>query len=240
MSVAARLNRRITQLAVGRHLPHRTVRVRLTLLYGGLFLLSGAALMAITYALLVNAGFVFTLQNGTSTEPLSGPPAGVVTRVAARRLPGPGATTHPSAQTMAHWRQVAQCMRQHGVPGFPEPDDLGPVATSPPCRRGERSRRGDPRDPGHGQPAVAGVHAGGGHVRVHARPHQAIARGQPPAHAGTARAADPVRDRARGDVAAVARPGMADGRARPATARGLLPRRSASSSPTPPTSCARH
>ena len=63
MSVAARLNRRITQLAVGRHLPHRTVRVRLTLLYGGLFLLSGAALMAIAYALLVNAGFVFTLQN---------------------------------------------------------------------------------------------------------------------------------------------------------------------------------
>jgi len=57
MSVAARLNGRITQLAVGRHLPHRTVRRRLTLLYGGLFLLSGAALMAITYALLVNAGF---------------------------------------------------------------------------------------------------------------------------------------------------------------------------------------
>ncbi len=64
MSVAARLNGRITQLAVGRHLPHRTVRRRLTLLYGGLFLLSGAALMAITYALLVNAGFVFTLQKG--------------------------------------------------------------------------------------------------------------------------------------------------------------------------------
>ena len=40
----------------------RTVRVRLTLLYGGLFLLSGAALMAITYALLVNAGFVFSLR----------------------------------------------------------------------------------------------------------------------------------------------------------------------------------
>ena len=30
MSSAARLSRRITQLAVGRHLPHRTVRVRLT------------------------------------------------------------------------------------------------------------------------------------------------------------------------------------------------------------------
>jgi signal transduction histidine kinase len=33
------------------HLPGRTVRVRLTALYGGLFLVSGAALLAITYAL---------------------------------------------------------------------------------------------------------------------------------------------------------------------------------------------
>ncbi len=33
------------------HLPGRTVRVRLTALYGGLFLLSGACLLAITYAL---------------------------------------------------------------------------------------------------------------------------------------------------------------------------------------------
>ncbi len=55
MSSAARLNRRITQLAVGRHLPHRTVRIRLTLLYGGLFLLSGAALVAITYILFQQA-----------------------------------------------------------------------------------------------------------------------------------------------------------------------------------------
>jgi signal transduction histidine kinase len=55
MSTAARLNSRITQLAVGRHLPYRTVRTRLTLLYGGLFLLSGAALVAITYGLFQQA-----------------------------------------------------------------------------------------------------------------------------------------------------------------------------------------
>ena len=73
MSVAAALNRRITQAAVGRHLPRRTVRVRLTLLYGGLFLLSGAALMAIAYALLVNAGFVFSIQNGPAVESGPGP-----------------------------------------------------------------------------------------------------------------------------------------------------------------------
>ena len=115
MSIAARLNGRITQLAVGRHLPHRIVRIRLTLLYGGLFLLSGAALMAITYALLVNAGFVFSLHNGTSNET-------VQTRTAPPpTFPGTGSTARPSPQTMAHWRQVAQCMRQHGVSRFPDP-----------------------------------------------------------------------------------------------------------------------
>jgi hypothetical protein len=51
VSIAARLDRRITQFAGWRHLPRRTVRVRLTLLYGGLFLLSGAVLLAATYLL---------------------------------------------------------------------------------------------------------------------------------------------------------------------------------------------
>jgi signal transduction histidine kinase len=118
MSAAARLNTRITHLAVGRHLPHQAARVRLTLIYGGLFLLSGAALMAIAYALLVNAGFVFNLQNSTE---LSGPPAGVVRAGPPAGLPRLGARTHPSAQAMAHWREVAQCMRRHGVSGFPYP-----------------------------------------------------------------------------------------------------------------------
>ncbi len=120
MTNAARVSSRIAQLAVGRHLPRRAVRIRLTLLYGGLFLFSGAALMAITYALLVNAGFVFTLQNGSASQQLTtrpslargGPPAG---------FPAPRSTTHPSAQTMAYWREVAVCMRQHGVSSFPDP-----------------------------------------------------------------------------------------------------------------------
>ena len=37
----------------GLHLPRRTVRLRLTALYGGLFLISGAVLLAITYGLVV-------------------------------------------------------------------------------------------------------------------------------------------------------------------------------------------
>ncbi len=35
--------------------------------------------------------------------------------------PGPGSTTHPSAQTLAKLRNIAQCMRQNGVPEFPDP-----------------------------------------------------------------------------------------------------------------------
>jgi hypothetical protein len=36
-------------------------------------------------------------------------------------LPGPGTTTHPSPQTLAKLVKIAQCMRQHGVPQFPDP-----------------------------------------------------------------------------------------------------------------------
>ncbi len=36
-------------------------------------------------------------------------------------LPGPGSTTHPSAQTLAKLLRIARCMRQHGVPQFPDP-----------------------------------------------------------------------------------------------------------------------
>lgn len=40
-----------SRLAGPLRLPRRTIRFRLTLLYGGLFLAAGAALLAITYAL---------------------------------------------------------------------------------------------------------------------------------------------------------------------------------------------
>jgi signal transduction histidine kinase len=51
MSVIARLTSRIARP----HLPRRTVRLRMTVLYGGLFLISGAALLAITYILVRHA-----------------------------------------------------------------------------------------------------------------------------------------------------------------------------------------
>lgn len=36
-------------------------------------------------------------------------------------LPGPGSTTHPSAQALAQMLKVSQCMRHHGISGFPDP-----------------------------------------------------------------------------------------------------------------------
>ena len=49
------LHRQLGRRALRLHLPRRTVRLRLTFLYGFLFLLSGAGLLAITYALVHNA-----------------------------------------------------------------------------------------------------------------------------------------------------------------------------------------
>jgi signal transduction histidine kinase len=49
------LHPRLSQLVFRPHLPRRTVRLSLTLLYGCLFLLSGAGLLAVTYLLVHNA-----------------------------------------------------------------------------------------------------------------------------------------------------------------------------------------
>jgi signal transduction histidine kinase len=50
-----RLGERLTIRWLGRRLPARTIRLRLTLVYGGLFVASGAALLAITYVLVSHA-----------------------------------------------------------------------------------------------------------------------------------------------------------------------------------------
>jgi hypothetical protein len=50
----SRLTRRLYSIAGRPHLPRRTVRLRLTLLYGALFIVSGAALLTITYLLVVH------------------------------------------------------------------------------------------------------------------------------------------------------------------------------------------
>src|SRR5262245_58323454 len=47
------------------HLPARTVRLRLTALYGALFAVSGAVLLVITYLLVRSTGGLVLVNNGT-------------------------------------------------------------------------------------------------------------------------------------------------------------------------------
>jgi signal transduction histidine kinase len=57
------------------HLPPRTVRLRLTALYGALFTASGAVLLAITYLLVRSTGYLVLFREGTP-GPLKVPSAG--------------------------------------------------------------------------------------------------------------------------------------------------------------------
>jgi signal transduction histidine kinase len=64
-----RLGERLTKRWFRLRLPGRTIRLRLTLLYGGLFLVSGAALLAVTYVLVRQATgnvLVGTKKDGSS------------------------------------------------------------------------------------------------------------------------------------------------------------------------------
>ena len=68
----------------GARLPRRTVRLRLTLIYGGLFLLTGVALLGITYFLVkhdIGNNFVATTKNGATAIITRNPgvPIGVAT-----------------------------------------------------------------------------------------------------------------------------------------------------------------
>jgi len=82
-----RVHRRFTRLAVRPQLRPRTIRLRLTALYGALFLICGAGLLAITYALMWNVPgnacytgsnglSVCTADSGTHGTPSATPPQG--------------------------------------------------------------------------------------------------------------------------------------------------------------------
>jgi signal transduction histidine kinase len=116
------LQQRLTRLAAKPHLPRRTVRLRLTLLYGGLFLLSGAALLAITYVLVVHAtnGFIFKGQNGGAAVTNFGSshkqprPAVAIQQRPKLSAGGPGATNLTPRQLEAQAAQLeAQARQQH-------------------------------------------------------------------------------------------------------------------------------
>lgn len=50
--------------------------------------------------------------------------------------PGPGSGPPPSAQTLARFLKISQCMRKHGVPEFPDPRTTAPSNLHPPAGAG--------------------------------------------------------------------------------------------------------
>ena len=92
----ARPHRLMARFPSTARLPRRTLRVRLTLLYGGMFLVCGAALLAITYTLVAHG-----ITGGSGIEDLS--PGGAL------------------AERQLNTFRFAECMRQDGVANFPYP-----------------------------------------------------------------------------------------------------------------------
>jgi hypothetical protein len=76
------------------------------------------------------SGGGFTIRAGTGVNPAS--PTFQAARAKCKKLlpnggpPGAGTTTHPSGQALANMLKVAQCMRRHGITGFPDPTTTVP------------------------------------------------------------------------------------------------------------------
>ncbi len=72
------------------------------------------------------AGGGFLFHTGAGADPSS--PAFKAAQAKCKKFlpPGPGSGSPPSAKTLAHFLTVARCMRQHGVPEFPDPRTTAP------------------------------------------------------------------------------------------------------------------
>jgi signal transduction histidine kinase len=118
-----RLAQWLRGLAARRHLARRTVRLRLTLLYGALFLVSGAALLTVTYLLVEHAtGNVLTYQGpngqGATIARSSHAPPGQTTprEQQIQTNGGPGAEGLTPKQLEAQSRQLETlAVRQHNA-----------------------------------------------------------------------------------------------------------------------------
>jgi hypothetical protein len=78
-------------------------------------------------------GFLF--HAGAGADPTS--PAFEAARTKCEKLIplgglAPGSTTHPSRQWLAQMVKAAQCMRRHGISGFPDPRTSVPSNPFPP------------------------------------------------------------------------------------------------------------
>jgi signal transduction histidine kinase len=88
------------------HLPRRSVRLRLTLLYGGLFLISGTALLVITYVLVAHRFPAFVTAHGTARSTDQVPPPGGTTNI---MIGGPGTAACPSGRVILSPAQISGC-----------------------------------------------------------------------------------------------------------------------------------
>lgn len=72
------------------------------------------------------AGGGFLFHTSAGVDPSS--PAFKAAQAKCKQLlpPGPGSGSPPSAKTLAHFLTVARCMRQHGLPEFPDPRTTAP------------------------------------------------------------------------------------------------------------------
>ncbi len=122
-----RLSERLTRR--WRPLPLRTIRLRLTLVYGGLFLVCGAALLGITYGL-VSSQYTtsFFIKSGTDQVATQ---VGQVGGVVSRSISASGAKAYSAAPTVklaiggpspVAALAFSKCMRANGEPNFPNPD----------------------------------------------------------------------------------------------------------------------
>jgi signal transduction histidine kinase len=91
-------------------LPRRTVRLRLTLVYGGLFLVAGAGLLAITYALLAQQ-----LPVATAAKITSGGPGGSTATFCAAGPAGPIASPGQISNCLLYAQSVATRTRSNAL-----------------------------------------------------------------------------------------------------------------------------
>ncbi len=82
------------------------------------------------------AGGGFVFRRGAGVDPSSPAFKAAQSKCKKFQPEGPGSGPPPSAQTLAHYLEVAQCMRRHGVPEFPDPRTSVPSNLHPPAGAG--------------------------------------------------------------------------------------------------------
>ncbi|TNC21082.1 sensor histidine kinase [Amycolatopsis alkalitolerans] len=107
--------RRLVDRIIRARVPRHTVRLRLTLFYGALFIVSGAALLVITYLLVVHAtnGVIFTGQHSSVVVETGHGSAAPATPLAQPH--GPGAQPPNNAPQVSPQQAAQLALQQHSA-----------------------------------------------------------------------------------------------------------------------------